>query len=625
MAINLELTYSYRHMHVLGFLAILAIHAGAKDSAAEQLPVVFVPGTAGSQLSETAPDGKLKPLWLSMRLTDPTGGIDLTSLGPGGAALVADDLLRHVRFRVRLDLQSTFELLGANGDSLESRSYVPVTFAYAPQPLPVYGRFLDWVRNSWLTDPRRKLWYSVPYDWRKGACQDNADAIDRKVREALDTTGAKQVILLAHSLGGLVCRDYITRGDNASKVRALIAVGTPWLGAPKAARGLRWGYNFGLGGKLEPIEKYQVKGIYIYDKDPSRADPMKPGPVEIHYLTLVSLLDPDRTKAVAQTFPCVFQQLPTDEYMALYGRALGRGPTSPFADHQETGDTIAIYRGANQTLYNEAVGWHRDLFKGGSRGVRHYLIAGTLDEGLDKDAPELSMEMRLAREGDPFLSWYRTEAKIPEQKGTGFLATSRYLGEWTKLVLELMSPDKDKLDDFKKILLNGVGADTGKEILNAFFDINPFLRDMGNRNWHILRQNSLELINSGNSPLRLYPEITIPVHRGAEWGDGTAPLLSATAGARLRANGVRNEQEAKDRLGEETMVDVVRLGKEISPPQESVSSLEVTVLGQKLPDRPVKRTPRTVTTYYDHAGMLDDSEVQKLIRKRYEEACSAER
>ena len=78
----------------------------------------------------------------------------------------------------------------------------------------------------------------MPYDWRKGACDENAAAIDAKVEQALRTTGAKQVVLIAHSLGGLVCRDYISRGDNARKVRALIAVGTPWLGARRPAGAL---------------------------------------------------------------------------------------------------------------------------------------------------------------------------------------------------------------------------------------------------------------------------------------------------------------------------------------------------------------------------------------------------
>jgi hypothetical protein len=78
--------------------------------------VVFVPGTAGSQLSVREAGGAISPLWLSMRLTDPSsGGVDLMAVRPGGTALVADDLLRDVQFRVRMDLQSTFELLDSIG------------------------------------------------------------------------------------------------------------------------------------------------------------------------------------------------------------------------------------------------------------------------------------------------------------------------------------------------------------------------------------------------------------------------------------------------------------------------------------------------------------------------------
>jgi hypothetical protein len=165
-------------------------------------------------------------------------------------------------------------------------------------------------------------------------------------------------------------------------------------------------------------------------------------------------------------------------------------------------------------------------------------------------------------------------------------------------------------------------ADTTKEILNAFFDINPFFGDVGNRNWHLLRQRSFESINSGDSPLKVYPETTIAVDWGADWGDGTAPLLSATAGAQLRAGAARNLQNARDRLGPETDLDVVRLGKE-SLTKKSVS-YEVTVLGQdaKVSKKAVTSTKSTVTTYLDHASMLDDRGVQQLIQKRYEQACS---
>ena len=587
-------------------------------AAAERLPVVFVPGTAGSQLSAPQADGTTKPLWLSMRLIDPSpGGIDLAALGPdgrdGSTRLVADGLLNDLRFRVRLDLRSTFELLDAGGTPIESRSNLPLGLVYSPKPQPIYSRFVDWARNQWLVD--QKLWYEVPYDWRKGACDENAAAIDAKVEKALRTTGAMQVVLIAHSLGGLVCRDYITRGDNARKVRALIAVGTPWLGAPKAGRGLRWGYNFGLGGKLEPMSEHQIKGIYIWSSDLDRKEP-EPR----RYLTLVSLLDPNRTKAVARTFPCVFQQLPAEPFMELYGRALGRKPTSPFAEDKTAADAIAVYREANPGLYAKADEWRAAVFQGGSRGVRHYLIAATLDSDIDKKAPELSMDMRFAREGDPVLSWYRKEIGFlkPKPKGGGLSGFLNKLGETAKEVFELMQPEEGRWEAFTKTLLDRDARE--HEALDAFFDINPFMRDMGNRNWHNLRQRTFDAINQGDPRFRLYPEVAIPVHSGYEWGDGTAPLLSATAGAQLRAEGTIDLSEAKRRLGEETVVNVVSLGK-VTVEEESVS-YELTVRDRKVDQKQVP-TKKLRTVYGEHSAMLDDPGVQQLISENYEQAIMA--
>ena len=110
---------------------LLATQTCMSGAAAERLPVVFVPGTAGSQLSAPQADGTTKPLWLSMRLIDPPpGGIDLAALGPdgqdGSTRLVADGLLNDLRLRVRLDLRSTFELLDAGGTPIESRSNLPL-------------------------------------------------------------------------------------------------------------------------------------------------------------------------------------------------------------------------------------------------------------------------------------------------------------------------------------------------------------------------------------------------------------------------------------------------------------------------------------------------------------------
>src|SRR5262249_42018359 len=128
-------------------------------------------------------------------------------------------------------------------------------------PVPVYGDFIGWAKRQWAGSGG---FYDVPYDWRKGACTESDRAIDSKVNQALNESRAAQVVLVAHSLGGLVARHYLCQGQNARKVRALLAVGTPWLGTPKTARALRYGLSFGLGGCVDPPDDYIAKGIYIY-------------------------------------------------------------------------------------------------------------------------------------------------------------------------------------------------------------------------------------------------------------------------------------------------------------------------------------------------------------------------
>ncbi|MCC6588987.1 MAG: alpha/beta fold hydrolase [Bryobacterales bacterium] len=75
----------------------------------------------------------------------------------------------------------------------------------------------------------------LPYDWRRSnfkAAEALADRLDR-IRD--DT----EVILIGHSMGGLVCRHYLEsrRFDHRAafaKVRALITLGTPHRGSPMA-------------------------------------------------------------------------------------------------------------------------------------------------------------------------------------------------------------------------------------------------------------------------------------------------------------------------------------------------------------------------------------------------------
>lgn len=65
-----------------------------------------------------------------------------------------------------------------------------------------------------------------------------ADGLDRRVREVLRATGATQVILVGHSMGGLVARAYLRRWGAASIAR-VVTLGSPHYGSRLAM--LAWG------------------------------------------------------------------------------------------------------------------------------------------------------------------------------------------------------------------------------------------------------------------------------------------------------------------------------------------------------------------------------------------------
>lgn len=68
------------------------------------------------------------------------------------------------------------------------------------------------------------------YDWRLNN-KSSAEQLEDFINHNMYT----DVILVCHSMGGLVASDYINRSDyNKEKVEKLITLGTPYLGAPKA-------------------------------------------------------------------------------------------------------------------------------------------------------------------------------------------------------------------------------------------------------------------------------------------------------------------------------------------------------------------------------------------------------
>lgn len=105
-----------------------------------------------------------------------------------------------------------------------------------------------YVKNSEL--------FEFAYDFRFSAVY-NAEKLSELINGIRVKNGNQSVDIVAHSFGGLIAKQYLSDQANAGRVRKLIFVGTPHLGAPKALKALRYGDNLDVkiidGCKLKRV------------------------------------------------------------------------------------------------------------------------------------------------------------------------------------------------------------------------------------------------------------------------------------------------------------------------------------------------------------------------------------
>jgi pimeloyl-ACP methyl ester carboxylesterase len=100
-----------------------------------------------------------------------------------------------------------------------------------------------------LGSPKPANFFEFPYDWRRDN-RVSAGQLKRLIDQALpawiEYTGNAQakIILIAHSMGGLISRYWLEVLDGWKHSRALITLGTPYHGAPGALNYLTNGYKF---------------------------------------------------------------------------------------------------------------------------------------------------------------------------------------------------------------------------------------------------------------------------------------------------------------------------------------------------------------------------------------------
>lgn len=345
----------------------------APISRADEPIVVFIPGTGGSELL----NAKTKKLWWlnpdALRF-QPQDGI----LTRGPSKLVVGDLLRAVEIK---PMDGMFAGMNRQLKLLNLEIVQPVL------SVPVYQKIDIWGKERF-----GERWHIVNYDWRLGAGENSARAIDQVIENALKKNAARssksnhRIVLLAHSLGGLVARDYVVR-RRGKNVDTLIAIGSPFLGAPKSARGILHGYHLEFGYTIPPERSSAAVSVYANVRGKDR---------RYRSLTILSFVDPDQTKQVARSFPAAHQMLPDEEFIRIYAKRSQAGAKS-LLTNRTAEEYLGIVRAPNPKLYDEAEKWRDGVLNGNDYGVRHVLI-GAVCSAKTSVADHQEMEFCLKKD-----------------------------------------------------------------------------------------------------------------------------------------------------------------------------------------------------------------------------------
>ncbi len=165
----------------------------------------------------------------------------------------------------------------------------------------------------------------VGWDWRRSP-QQSEEKVQKAISEALESEGpwkeqgAQRVVLIGHSYGGLMIRDFIQR--HPDEVARVLTLGTPYWGSPKAVFPNAFG--------IETPDASSVEQVF------ERA---------------LGLID------FARNLAGLYQLYPDEHYgpwLALEGDTLGVGQLDPFLTEI----------GANPGLYDQAQGYHASIYDG---------------------------------------------------------------------------------------------------------------------------------------------------------------------------------------------------------------------------------------------------------------------
>lgn len=241
-------------------------------------PVVIIPGVLGSRLDRTSDNTEVWPNANTM-ITSPSDSY-------------LDDLA-----------------LGSHGnESPEKKLYASDIMRTATTSIPFasqdfYAPLIDALTSSGYREGADL--FVAPYDWRLDIAS-SAASLGSIFDSARAASPNGKIDVIAHSMGALLAKKYLTNATDTSFIDKLILVAPPQLGAPQMFKAISYGDD--LGFRIGPV----------------------------------SLLNPSEIKSIADTMPGAYELLPSARYVSAAGGYVidNRSGNHSILDSNETGDVI---------------------------------------------------------------------------------------------------------------------------------------------------------------------------------------------------------------------------------------------------------------------------------------------
>ncbi len=191
-------------------------------------PVLIIPGIAGTELYDNN-----DRIWMNLqRMFFDVGdqflvqSLALNNDGTSQRVINTGDIIKLIEVPQDFLLRFREDIFSGLISSLSVNNYVPESSLFV-----------------------------LPYDWRLNI-DDNIAVLKNKIEAIKGISGFDKIDIVAHSMGGLLLEDYVKQYGNSS-IDKLIFVGTPHLGAPKAAKTILAGDSLGIWW----LEKNTIKDL----------------------------------------------------------------------------------------------------------------------------------------------------------------------------------------------------------------------------------------------------------------------------------------------------------------------------------------------------------------------------